>query len=107
MCGTPTDPDVWMQPSKKADGFPCYDYILLHMDNTLVISKTAEQILRGEIGNYFELREELVGLPKICLGGHVQKVKLDNVMTVWSFSSSQYVRTAVKSVEEYLKSNTS
>ena len=26
-------------------------------------------------------------------------------MTVWLFSSSQYVRTAVKNVEEYLKTN--
>ena len=28
-------------------------------------------------------------------------------MSAWSFSSSQYVRTAVKNMEEYLKSDTS
>ena len=67
----PTNPNVWMQPSKKADRFPCYDYILLYMDDTLVVSENAEQILRGEIGKYFELKEELVGPPKIYLGGHV------------------------------------
>ena len=76
------------------------------MDDTLV-SKNAKQILRGEIGKYFELKEELIGPPKIYLGGHVQKVKLDNAMSAWSFSSSQYVRTAVKNVEEYLKSDMS
>ena len=33
------DPDVWMQPVKKADGSTCYDYILLYIDDTLVISE--------------------------------------------------------------------
>ena len=66
-----TDPDLWMQPSKKADGFPCYDYVLLYTDDTLVISKNAKQILRGEIRKYFELKEESVGAPKIYLSGHV------------------------------------
>ena len=103
----PANLDVWMQPSKKADGFPCYDYVLLYMDNTLVISKNAEQILRGEISKSFELKEESVGPPTIYLGGDVWKVKLNNAMTAWSFSSSQYVRTAVKNMEEYLKSNMS
>ena len=69
------------------------------MDDTQVVSKNARQILRGEIGKYFELKEESVGPPMIYLGGHVWKVKLDNVMTAWSFSSFQYVRTAVKNIE--------
>ena len=67
----PANPDVWMQPSKKADGLQCYDYVLLYMDDALVVSKNAEQILRGKIGKYFELKEESVGSPKNCLGGHV------------------------------------
>ena len=67
----PANPDVWIQPSKKADRFPCYDYVLLYTDDTLLISKNAELILRAEIGKYFELREELIGPPKIYLGGHV------------------------------------
>ena len=76
------------------------------MNNTLVISKTAEQIIRGEVGKYFELKEELVGPPGIYLGGYVWEVKLNNEMTAWSFSSSKYVRTAVKNMEEYLKTDT-
>ena len=103
----PTNPDEWMVPSKTADGFLCYDYILFYMVKTLVISKNNEQILRGEIGKYFELKEESVGPPNICLGGHVQKMKLHNMMTTWSFSSSQYVRTAVKNMEEYVKTDAS
>ena len=32
----------------------------------------------------------------------MNKVKLDNGVECWSFSSSQYVQAAVKNVEEYL-----
>ena len=58
--------------------------------------------LPHEIGRYFELKEESIGPPDIYLGGKVQKVTLDNGQEACSFSSSQYVRTAVQNVEEYL-----
>ena len=38
------------------------------------------------------------------LGGKVSKVQLENGVNAWAFSSSQYVQTAVKNVEEDLMS---
>jgi len=96
------DPDVWMRPAKRSDGSDYYEYILLYTDDTLVVSENAEQVLRKELGRYFTLKEESIGPPKIYLGGHVRKVQLDNGVDCWAFSSSQYVRAAVKNVEEYL-----
>jgi len=98
----PADPDVWMRPAIKSDGTTCYDYVLLYTDDTLVISENAETILRNELGRYFELKQESIGPPKIYLGGHVRKVQLENGVSAWSFSSSQYVRSAVENVETYL-----
>ena len=46
----PGDPDIWMRKAQKADGSPCYDYMLLYMDDALVVSEKAEAILREEIG---------------------------------------------------------
>ena len=46
----PANPDIWMRKALKADSLPCYDYVLLYMDDTLVVSKRAEAILREEIG---------------------------------------------------------
>ena len=54
------------------------------------------------LGKYFELKEESIGPPKLYLGGHVSKVELDNGVKCWSFSSSQYVQTAVKNVETHV-----
>jgi hypothetical protein len=83
------DPDVWMRPAKRSDGSDYYEYILLYTDDALVVSENAEQILRNELGRYFTLKEESIGPPKVYLGGHVRKVKLDNGVECWAFNSSQ------------------
>lgn len=98
----PADPDVWMRPAIRSDGSKCYDYVLLYVDDALVVSDNAESILRNELGRYFELKEESIGPPSQYLGGKVRKVQLVNGVWAWAFSSSQYVQAAVKNVEEYV-----
>ena len=98
----PADPDVWMRPAKKSDGSEYYEYILLYTDDALAIGENSERVLRQELGRYFLLKEESVGPPKIYLGGGVRKVVLDNGISAWAFSSSQYVHAAVQNVERYL-----
>ena len=96
------DPDVWMRTAIKSDGNTYYEYILLYVDDILVVSENAESILRNELRRYFHLKEESTGPPTIYLGGRVCKVQLENGVWAWSFSSSQYVHSAIKNVEEYL-----
>ena len=96
------DPDVWMRPAIKSDGNTYYEYILLYVDDVLVVSENAESILRNELRRYFHLKEELIGPPTVYLGGRVCKVQLENGVWAWSFSSSQYAQSAVKNVEEYV-----
>jgi hypothetical protein len=98
----PADPDVWMRPAKRSDGSDYYECILLYTDDALVVSDNAEQVIRNELGRYFTLKEESIGPPKIYLGGHVLKVKLDNGVKCWAYSSSQYVQAAIQNAEEYL-----
>ena len=97
------DPDVWMRPAKKGNVSPYYDYVLLDVDDTLVVSDNAESILRNEIGRYFELKKASIGPPKMYLGTGIRQVKLDNGMEVWAASSSQYVQASVRNVEEYIE----
>ena len=99
----PADPDVWIRPVKNGDGSPYYDYVLLYVDDALVISDNAESILRNEIGRYFELKEVSIGPPKMYLGAGIRKVKLDNGMDAWAATSFQYVQATVRNVEEYIE----
>ena len=96
------DPDVWMRLAIKSDGNTYYKYILLYVDDALVVSENAESILQNELGRYFHLKEESVGPPTVYLGGRVHKVQLENSVWAWSFSSSQYMQSAIKNVEEYV-----
>jgi hypothetical protein len=91
-----------MRPAKSSDGSDCYEHMLLHADDALVVSENAEQVLRNELGCCFTLKQELIGPPKTCLGGHVRKAQLDNGVKCWAFSSSQHLQAAIKNVEECL-----
>ena len=97
------DPDVWMREATKADGTQYWEYVLLYCDDTLAISERGEQVIRHEIGRYFELKEESIGPPDIYLGGKLRKVQLENGVHAWAFGSSQYVQAAVQNVEKQLR----
>ena len=96
------DPDVWMRPAIKSNGNTYYEYILLYVDDALVVSENAESILQNELGRYFHLKDESIGPPTMYLGGRVHKVQLENGVWAWSFGSSQYVQSAIKNVEAHV-----
>ena len=83
------DPNVWMRPAIKSDDNTYYEYILLYVDDTLVVSENTQSILHNELGRYFHLKEELIGPPTVYLGGRVRKVQLENGVCACSFILSQ------------------
>jgi hypothetical protein len=97
-----TDPDVWLRLSKRSTGEGYYKYVLLYVNNVLVISKNADNVLQKEIGQHFVLREESINPPSQYLGGKLCKVTLKNGNKAWAFGSCQYVHSAVQNVENHL-----
>ena len=53
-------PGVWMRNSKRGNGTAYYEYVLLYVDDFLVISDNAENVIREDIGKYFELKQESI-----------------------------------------------
>ena len=49
------DPNVWMRLSKRSTGEAYYEYVLLYVDDVLVVSERAEKVLRTEIGQHVVL----------------------------------------------------
>ena len=73
------DPDVWFRKLKQTTGEKYYEYILLYVDDVLVISDQADNVLQKEIGQYFVLHEESIGKLSNYLGGKLKlplKMKL-------------------------------
>ena len=73
------DPDMWMRPVIKSNGNTYYEYILLYVDDALVVSENAESILRNELRRYFHLKEELIGLQPYTLVAEFAKYNLKTV----------------------------
>lgn len=92
---------MWMRAASKAGGSEHCECVPLCTDDASITSKNGEKVLRDEIGKCFELKEESIGPPKICLRGHAQKVEMENGVNTWSFGSSQHVQLAVKNVQEH------
>ena len=96
------DGEIWMRPAVKDSGEEYWEYVLLYVDDALCVSMNGKHVLENEIGKYFYIKEGSVGPPTIYLGNKVSNVTLTNGVKAWAFSSSQYVKNAVKNVEDYL-----
>ena len=96
------DPDVWTRIALKANGSDYWEYVLLYVDDALVISENGKDILVNQIGKYFTMKPGSIGPPSLYLGGHMRNVTLENGVKAWGFSLSQYVQAAVKNIEEHL-----
>ena len=69
LTSCPADPDDRMRLAEKSYGCQCYEYVLLvlYVDDTLVVSENAEAILRGELGQYFELQEVSLSFTMVAM----------------------------------------
>ena len=75
------DPDFLIRRLVRKDGETVYqEYVLLYVDDCLVISDRAESIIKNEIGKYFCLKEESIGDPGQYLGGKMRELVLENGM---------------------------
>ena len=91
-----------MRAATKTDGEEYFEYVLLYVDDWLVISHKPEAILRREIVKPFKLKEDSIGPTSQYLGGKLHQVTMANIQKCWVFGSTQYVRSAVDNLEEYL-----
>ena len=99
------DPDLWMRESVHSNGMQYYEYVLLYVDDALIVSEHPKEGLL-EIDKYSPMKPNSIGSPKIYLGGKISQVKLPNGVVAYAISMIQYVQEAIKNVEkEILKRN--
>ena len=67
------DPDVWLRPAVKPDGFEYYEMILCYVDDVLSISHDAMKTLKG-IQHEFKFKDDKITEPENCLGTGSSKI---------------------------------
>jgi hypothetical protein len=92
------DPDVWLRAATKGDGEHYYEYVLMYVGDILAISCNARQILE-EVQVTFKLKNDKIELPEFYLGAKLQLKPINGKMC-WTITSQDYVKAAVRNVEE-------
>ena len=92
------DPDVWLRAATKSDGDMYYEYVMMYVDDILALSCNARSILE-EIRGTFRFKNDKIEPPDYYLGAKLQKKPI-NGLACWTITSQDYVKAAVKNVED-------
>jgi hypothetical protein len=101
------DPDVWMRPKTKANGFKYWSYVMVYTDDILVVDHEPKSIM-DYLASRYKLKPGSVKEPDTYLGAQVSKFYIDGApdpeKPTWAMSSEKYVKQAVSDVEQELSS---
>jgi hypothetical protein len=93
-----SDPDVWRRAATKSNGFKYYEYILVYVDDCLIVSDNPRHILdRLEKEHQYRLKD--VGEPTRFLGAKIGPVTVEGIDS-WSISAQSYLEKALATIEE-------
>ena len=100
------DPDVWMRKATKSNGLKYWEYILVYVDDVLVISEHPDRIMDG-IAGAFTIKPGSMKEPDLYLGATISKHFIHDsdepTKQRWAISCDNYVANAVKTVESSMK----
>jgi len=71
------DPDLWMRDAEDKNGKEYYKYVLLYVDDCLVIGENARDQIY-QIDKYFPIKPSSIGSPSIYLGAKIGNMKLND-----------------------------
>ncbi len=96
------DPDVWMKPKTKPDGFKYWSYILVYTDDILAVDHDPKSIM-DYLASRYTLKPGSVQEPELYLGSQVSKFYIEGAENPekprWAMLSEKYVKQAVADVE--------
>ena len=95
------DPDVWLRSQARPDGFRYYEYVLVYVDDILHVSHDTKPTMDA-LASLYRLKEGSLGPPTRYLGANVSKYELKDGRECWSLSGRDYIKNAVKNLEETL-----
>jgi Reverse transcriptase (RNA-dependent DNA polymerase) len=98
----PADPDVWLREAVKPNGEEYYEYILVYVDDILVLSHDPRSIM-NRIGQSFSIKEGSDKEPDTYLGADVGKHQFDDdPVPKWTLGADKYVQNALNNVTSWL-----
>ena len=97
---TKADPDVWIRPAVRTDGFEYYEMVLVYVDDILCISADPKATMYG-IQETFKLKDDKIEKPETYLGAQLKQMIIDG-RQCWTMNCEQYVKSAIANIESRL-----
>ena len=96
------DPDVYMRPAIKPDGFKYWEYLLAYVDDCCSISFDPVKTMKG-IEAKFKLKDDKIEEPSVYLGAQISKMENSDGQECWAMSADTYCAAMVQNVELLLQ----
>ena len=97
FCSSLADPDLWRKPKVKPNGQKYYAYILVYIDNILVIDNDPKKYMTMYQSSY-TVRKDIIKEPDQYLGSNIDKTYFDDGTYAWTMGSTSYVQSTVKNI---------
>jgi len=97
------DPDVWLRPAVKQSGDLYYEYVIVYVDDILVVAEKPKTTMDC-LAKLYRLKEGSIGKPTQYLGAQIMENRFpaEPQFLAWAMSSAKYVKEAVRLVEQEL-----
>ena len=96
------DPDVWLKAETSSIGFKYYAYILVYVDDILIIDKNPRKYM-DMLEEKFPVKPSSIEEPKLYLGANIGRVEYPDGSKAWTMSSDSYVKEAIRNVKQRLQ----
>jgi hypothetical protein len=91
---TKADPDVYIRPAKKPDGFDSYEMVLTYVDDILHLSHAPMETM-NMLKRVFKLKDDKVAPPETYLGVQLQYKNMAGT-NCWTMTSDKYIKAATE-----------
>ena len=103
--GCQADPDVWMKPNTRPDGFKYWEYVLCYVDDILVVSHEPQKVM-DYLSTRYTLKAGSVKPPTEYLGAQILQYQVPTSdggsKIVWGMTADLYTKRAIADVEKEL-----
>ena len=96
-----SEPVLWMKFSITSSSSKYYGYILVQVDDILIMYKDPFKNMDTQ-RNIYTVKPSSIGEPKLYLGANVNNVFYPNGQFEWAMGSTSYTKAAINNVKQLL-----
>ena len=102
------DPDVWLRANTRpSDGFQYYEYVLVYIDDLLIISHDPKTVMQ-DLQRRYTIKPDSIKPPDEYLGSEIRRYTIPDTQDPsnrdrWAMSADKYCKRALAEVETELE----